>query len=402
VRCCLRRAARGGPPPPSAALAITNVSADVFTERLNASVGTAGAGFSATGSITGLAAGASSNALRVALSTASAGTFSGTAGVSFDSSGAGTTGAADLALGSQSAALTGHVYTPAVAQTNTTVVDFGIVHRGDAVVDRNVSVSNTATASALNDTLRASLAAAPAGFSTGGTVASLAAGATDATSLRVGLNTVAAGVFAGSTTASFASHDGDLADLALGTATVALRGQVNNFAEVALAKSGGAGALSHAGNTWTLDFGTLALGGGGALASLGVLNSAIGPADLLSGSFDLGGVGNGFALSGFGSFSDLVAGASFDGLGVFLGDAAAGSFEATIVLHASGSNASGFFERLDDTTLVVRGDVAGAVAAVPEPETYLLMVAGLAVMTAVARRRRPGRCPPRRSAVLPG
>jgi len=402
VPSSLTLAGRIGDAAPTAALAVTNVSPDLFTERLNASIGTVGAGFSATGSISGLAAGASSNALGVALSTAGAGTFSGTAGVSFVSSGAGTTGAADLALAGQSTALTGHVYTPAVAQTNTTVVDFAIVHRGDVVADRNVSVSNTATASALNDTLRASLGAAPAGFTTGGTVTGLAAGASDATSLRVGLNTAAAGVFAGSTTASFASHDGDLADLALGSATVALRGQVNNFAAVALTKSGGAGALSHVGNTWMLDLGTLALGGGSPLASLSVLNSAIGPADLLSGSFDLSGIRNGFTLTGFGSFSDLVAGASFDGLGVVLADAAVGSFEATIVLHASGSNASGFFDRLDDTTLVVRGDVAGAVAAVPEPETYLLMVAGLVVMTAVARRRRPGRCPPRRSAVLPG
>jgi hypothetical protein len=322
--------------------------------------------------------------------------------VSFVSSGAGTTGAADLALSGQSVALTGHVYTPAVAQANTTVVDFGIVHRGDVVADRGVSVTNAATASALNDTLHASLGTAPAGFSSGGTVAGLGAGATDASGLRVGLNTATAGVFAGSTTVNFASHDADLADLGLGSATVALHGQVNNFAEAALTKSGGAGTLTHAGNTWTLDFGTLALGGGSQLASLGVLNSAIGPADLLSGSFDLGGVGSGFTLTGFSSFADLVAGASFDDLGVLFADAAAGSFEATIVLHASGSNASGFFDRLDDTTLVLRGDVSGAVAAVPEPETYLLMFTGLLVMTAIARRRRSDRCPPRRSASLPG
>ena len=154
-------AARVGDAAPTAALGVTNVSADVFTERLNASIGTVGAGFSGSGSITGLAAGASSNALGVALNTASAGSFAGTAGVSFVSSGTGTTGAADMALAGQSVALTGHVYTPAVAQANTTVVDFGIVHRGDIVAERSVSVTNAAPASALNDTLRASLGAAP-------------------------------------------------------------------------------------------------------------------------------------------------------------------------------------------------------------------------------------------------
>ena len=112
-----------------------------------ASFGAVSAGFAGSGSITGLAAGASSNALGVALNTATAGSFAGTAGVSFVSSGAGTTGAADLALPGQSVALTRPVYTPAVAQVNTTMVDFGIVHRGDVVADRGVSVTNAAAVS---------------------------------------------------------------------------------------------------------------------------------------------------------------------------------------------------------------------------------------------------------------
>jgi hypothetical protein len=249
-----------------------------------------------------------------------------------------------------------------------------------------VSVTNSAPISAANDTLQASLGSPSAGFSAGGTLSGLAGGATDASSLRVGLSTASAGVFAGTATATFSSHDGDLADLALGSATIALRGQVNNFAQASLTKSG-AGTLTQAGNTWTLDFGTIALGAGSLATNLGVLNSAIGPADLLSGDFDLSGVGNGFALSGFGSFANLVAGNSFDGLGVSFDADATGTYLTTIVLHATGSNASGFSGRLDDTVLVLRGDVAGAVAAVPEPETYLLMVAGLAAVAGVARRR---------------
>ena len=386
VPASLTLAARVGDVASVAALSVTNVSADIYTERLDASIGAVSAGFSGSGSITGLAAGASSNALGIALNTAAAGSFSGTAGVRFVSSGAGTTGAADMVLPGQSVALSGHVYTPAVAQANTTIVDFGIVHRGDAVAERVVSVTNAAAVSPANDTLRASLGGAPAGFTATGAVTGLGAGTTDAGSLRIGLNTAAAGVFAGSATATFASHDGDLADLALGSATVALRGQVNNFAEASLKKSDGAGVLTLAGNTYTLDFGTIALGTGQQLASLAVLNSAIGPADLLSGDFDLGGVGNGFTLAGFGSFAGLVAGSSFDGLAVLFADDAAGSFEATIVLHGSGSNASGFVGRLDDTTLVLRGDVG--VPAVPEPGTYMLLFTGLLVVAAVAHRRR--------------
>ncbi|MGZ8260933.1 MAG: choice-of-anchor D domain-containing protein, partial [Caldimonas sp.] len=339
-----------------------------------------------TGSIAGLAAGASNNALGVALNTAAAGIFAGTARVDFVSSGAGTTGAPDAALPAQGVALTGHVYTPALAQTNTTIVDFGIVHRGDTVTERAVSVTNSAPASALNDTLRASLGGAAAPFTTSGSVTGLAAGATDDASLLVGLGTATAGVFAGTATLAYASHDAELVDLDLGTAAVELRGQVNNFAEASLTKTG-AGTLARSGNTWTLDFGTLAVGAGDLTTSLAVLNSAVGPADLLSGSFDLGGAGgDAFTLAGFGSFANLVAGASFGGLQVTLDDDDAGAFLATIVLQASGSNASGFEGRLEDVTLVLRGDVA--VAAIPEPETYALMVGGLLAVASVARRRR--------------
>jgi len=384
-------AARVGDAAPAAALGVTNVSPDAFTERLNAGFGAVSAGFAGSGSINGLAAGASSNALGVSLSTGVAGSFGGTAAVNFVSSGAGTTGAPDAALPAQGVALSGHVYTAAVAQANTTIVDFGIVHRGDIVLDRSLSVTNAAGASALNDTLQASLGGAPAGFTTSGSVTGLAAGATDSGSLRVALNTANAGIFAGNANIAFMSRDGELADLALGSATVALHGQVNNFAEASLTKTG-AGTLSRSGNTYTLDFGTLALGAGHPTATLAVLNSAIGPADLLGGTFDVGGVGPGLTLAGFGSFANLVAGASFGGLDLVFDDDDAGAFLATLVLHPTGSNVSGFTGRLDDVTLVIRGDIA--VAAVPEPETYALMLGGLLVVASVAHRRRQRRDAP--------
>jgi hypothetical protein len=114
------------------------------------------------------------------------------------------------------------------------------------------------------------------------------------------------------------------------------------------------------------------------------------PADLLSGAFDLTGAGNAFTLAGFGSFANLVAGTSFGGLDVLLDDGSVGAFLATIVVHASGSNASGFAGALPDMTFVIRGDVA-AVAAVPEPETYVLLVTGLVVLARVAQKRRQRR-----------
>src|SRR5690606_31994131 len=112
-------------------------------------------GFNSSGNIANLAAGATDGStLRVNLNTATAGTFSGSADVRFTSTGNGTTGAADIDLGAATVALSGKVYTAAVAQVATTVVDFGIVHKGDAITTRNVTVSNVAAASALNDVLR--------------------------------------------------------------------------------------------------------------------------------------------------------------------------------------------------------------------------------------------------------
>jgi hypothetical protein len=161
---------------------------------------------------------------------------------------------------------------------------------------------------------------------------------------------------------------------------------VNNFAEVAVTKSG-AGQFSLSNHTYTLDFGTIALGSSDLSASLAVLNGAIGPADLLGGDFDLTGVGPGFTLSGFGSFAGLIAGDAFGGLSVVFASDTQGAFLSSLVLHAHGSNASGYLGQLDDTTLVLRGNV-GAVVAVPEPGTYVLMFAGLLVVVGTTRARR--------------
>ena len=379
-------AARVGDASPQAQLTVGNASPDAFTERLNASFGSVAAGFVGSGAVTGLGAGASSNALGVGLSTASAGTSTGTARVDFVSSGVGTTGAPDASVGSRDVALIGRVYTPAIAQVDTMVVDFGIVHKGDAVGARNVTVTNAAAIAAPNDVLVGSLGGASGPFSAGGTLAGVAAQASDDDSLTVTLSTAAAGVFAGSADAAFASRNGELADLALGGATIALKAQVNNFAELALGHVAGAGALSATADGYALDFGTIAAGAAGVLAELGVANAAAGPADLLNGSFTIG-PGAGFALAGFDPFSDIAAGAAKNGFEIAFGGTSPGSFSETVTIAWFGSNASGYVGSTFETTLLLRGTVAG-VTAVPEPETYLLMAAGM-VMLWVARRRAP-------------
>jgi hypothetical protein len=328
------------------------------------------------------------------MSTATAGNFTGAAAGSAtvslisDASNIGNCAPnCQITLASQQVAVSGKVYTPAVAQVNTATVDFGIVHKGDVVPTRNVSVTNAAGMSALNDVLRGTFGSASAPFTAAGTLAGLAAQATDTSSFVAGLDTSNAGVFNGTATATFQSHDADLADHPLGSSSVALMAQVNNFAVAALQKSSGAGTLTHAGSVWTLDFGTLTLGAGSATGTLDVLNAAAGPADLLRGSFDTSGVGPEFMLAGFGPFQGLGAGQSQGGYEVTLEDTTSGVFDDTIVLHAAGSNASGYDAPLADTTLLLRGDVV-MTAAVPEPETYALILSGLLLLAARGRVRR--------------
>ena len=376
-------------------VSITNQATASPQAALNASITSGGAPVTVSGSVSLLAPGATSaNQLGVGLSTAVAGDFTGanaksaTIGFVSDSSNIGNCGSnCQMTLASQQVAVTGKVYSAAAAQVNTPVIDFGIVHTGDIVAARGVSVTNSGPASALSDVLHASLGTASGPFTTGGSFASLAAQSTDATSLTASLGTSNSGVFNSSATATFGSHDGDLADLALGSTEVTLKGQVDNYAQVALAQTGGPVALTQSGNVYTLDFGTLAKGSAGLDDTLAVLNSATGLADLLSGSFTSAGSVPGFDLSGFDAFSGLGAGQSKDGLTIDFDTGTAGTFEDTITLQATGSNASGYSGALGEVTLVLEGQITGSTAAVPEPGTTALLLAGLGALIGLGRKR---------------
>ena len=281
-------AARVGDASPSVGVSVTNSSPDAYTEGLKAAIGTGSAGFTASGAIANLGAGATdTSTLRIGLNTATAGSYSGSAALTLASTGVGTTGAADLGLPGQNVNLAGNVYTPAIALVSPAALDFGIVHVGEAVATRALNVTNAAPVTALNDVLRGSLGGATGPFSAAGTLGSgLAAGATDTSSLTVGLSTAAAGVFNGSAVASFVSHNDELVDLVLGDTGIVLSAQVNNYADPVFVKTGGVGSLSGSGETFSLDLGDFIVGSAPATAALAVLNDVIGPADLVSGSFD--------------------------------------------------------------------------------------------------------------------
>jgi hypothetical protein len=286
--------------------------------------------------------------------------------------------------GTQAISVSGNVYAPAVPQLGTPTVNFGIVRVGDTVAPRSVAVSNTATG-ALTDTLRATLSGGASPFTASGTAAAVAAGTTDSTSLNVALNTSVAGVYTGSSAVvSFTSQNPEMVDLARGSAPVALSAQVNNLAATTLAHTG-AGSFSGGLLSYTLDFGTVFTGEAGGTATLSLSNSATGPADALAGSFDLTGLGVGapFALGGFAGFADLAAGSSLTGLTVSFGGAVEGSFDRVVVLNRLSTNGSG--PDLSLAPLELR--LIGTVTAVPEPGTWAMWLAGLAVLGRLLSRR---------------
>jgi hypothetical protein len=378
-------AARVGDASPSVGVSVTNSSPDAYTEGLKAAIGIGSAGFTASGAIANLGAGATdTSTLRIGLNTATAGSYSGSAALTLASTGVGTTGAADLGLPGQNVNLTGNVYTPATALVSPAALDFGIVHVGEAVATRALNVINAAPITALNDVMRGSLGGATGPFSAAGTLGSgLAAGATDTSSLTVGLSTAAAGVFNGGAVASFVSHNDELVDLVLGDTGIVLSAQVNNYADPVFVKTGGVGSLSGSGETFSLDLGDFIVGSAPATAALAVLNDVIGPADLVSGSFALSGVDD-FVLIGFGPFTGLGAGDLFGGFLASLAPTSIGSFDDTILLLARGYNASGFEESFS-VTLLLHADVV--TESVPEPPTLALLLAALAVLGYAARRR---------------
>ncbi len=171
------------------------------------------------------------------------------------------------------------------------------------------------------------------------------------------IDTANAGVINGKLGLDFAS-DGTGIDKAgptpIGTQTITVAATVNNYATATLEAS--KGTLTQNGGAYTLDLGTVAVGAGPQTADLIVLNSAIGPADFLSGTLTAG-ADNGFIESNAGAFSNLQAGGSVDLEQLTLDPTGTGVFTATFALQATGANVSGFSAPLPGATVTVQETV---------------------------------------------
>jgi hypothetical protein len=371
-------------------VSITNSSVDAFTEGLKVSLGTITGNAQAAGGIANLGAGGTdAGSIKVGLgNTAVAGTSTATVALDFVSTGAGTTGAPDLQVGTGTVTVDGKVYAAAVGQTPTATLNFGVVRVGDTPNAKDIVIENAAALTALNDTLRADLSGVSGPFTgNGGSVAGIAAQGSG--TIAVGLNTAAAGVFSQNSTVSFLSQNADMADVSAGpNANVLLQAQVNNLANADFDWLSGAGVLKQNGTDYVLDLGTVTVG---AILSalLQMDNDVAGPADDLSGAFDLSAADDfGAGLSGWNPFGPLAAGQAQGGLQLKWLAAAVGDFSDTIVFNGVGTNASDPQGLAQSRKLFIRANVIqdGGGGTVPEPGTFLLLLMALAGMLLQGRR----------------
>ena len=385
-------AVRVGAASPTANVSVTNVSTVAPQAALNASIASNGAPITAAGSFNLLNPGATNNAnLQVGLNTSTAGNFTGanagSATLSFVSDANNVGNCApncQLSVASQIVNVSGKVYTAAVGLLNTAAVNFGIVRVGDVVASQNIGVQNTAAVTALNDSLRANLGGVSGAFTGSNTVGGVAAGGSG--NITVGLNTGAAGIFNQNGTVSFLSQNTDMADVSAGAnAPVTVTAQVNNHANGIFSLVSGLGALTLVGTDWVLDLGNVALNSN-ISDTLKLKNDTTGPADDLSGVFDLALVDD-FIASGFGRVSGLGAGQSSGNLNLNFAALSLGLFQDIIDFDGFGTNASDPSGVAQTRRLIIRANVFNATNDVPEPGTLalLLVAAAAAVM---ARRRR--------------
>jgi hypothetical protein len=393
-------AARTGDTVGTQGVSITNAApASAFTEGLIGNVtGTTGTGITAAGGFGPPTAnpelgGQQTNAtfIQAGIDASTAGVKSGNAVIDFKSDGT-SFGGVITDLGPTNVAVSGKVYTPAVANVLTTSpINFGIVHVDDPSQTKSVTVQNGATATALNDGLVGSISAGGAPFSGSGSIAAPGlAPQASSSALQVNLATATAGIFTGTANLALASHDADLADLPLSTSPLSLNAQVNLFAALGFLQQGGQGSLTGGGASFILDFGNV-LPGSSQAAMLAILNdnplAAQAFTDLLSSTGTVES-GSGFSFTGC-SVTNLAGGTSQPACDIFLDTSKIGDFTEVLSFDVESINSGGFDQVIGNVMLTLEGNVGGQPPpAAPEPETITVLGSGLGMLFFVVRRRR--------------
>ena len=338
----------------TAAIAVTN-TATAPAAGLDVTATASGAA-SVSGAITGLAPGATDDTSLVAgLATGNAGAVSGTITLAPVSDAAGVT----TPLATVAVPVSGSVFRSAAAQVAPVSA---IVHVGDLGM-MALPVGNSDPADGFSESLIASIANVTPGLTVAavGPTADIAPGATDQ-SLSVNVSTATAGMVSGTATLSLTSDGGTgassvdgLGEVALAAATVPLAVTVDNFAQATLVATG-ATLTGTAATGYTLDLGAVEEESVPVSVMLDTVNSAAGPADVLGGSYTVTSA-QGLSDSGFAAFSGDGAGQADAGGTVTLQTGQAGTFSQTVVLHSTGSNASGYAGSLAAQTVTVEGTV---------------------------------------------
>jgi hypothetical protein len=197
-------------------------------------------------------------------------------------------------------------------------------------------------------------------------------------------------VFNSAAQIAFLSQNPDMADIAAGAnAAVAINATVNNLANGDFDFVSGAGTLSQNGSNYLLDLGTVTVGQ--ALSALLQFdNDVAGPADDLSGSFDVTGVDD-FSLAAAwnNAITNLGAGGVVGGLGLNWIAGAVGLFTDTVVFNGLGRNASDPIGLAQTRLLTIRANVVGQPGSgVPEPGTLALLMAAAAAAVASRTQRK--------------
>ena len=290
---------------PVQALAIGNSApVGIYTEKLDASLATAATGFTATGSVNGIAGGAANNAaLTVALKTATAGNVAGIATLTLSTDGTGVDGFAKTPLTPQTVNVSGAVYAFAAPNLSTSTLDFGAARVGDAAISRSLTLGDGSSVNAFQESLVYSVGPVVGPGSASVSFSNASGTITSGGSVMVGatLATSTAGAFTGSSSSLALTSTGvgtsGLADTALTAQALALTGKVYADAVANFSASSVNFGVVHVGDTVS--------------QNLALTNGAIGAlTDVLTGGTDtLGGTYTGpvgFALGAGG----LAAGAS--------------------------------------------------------------------------------------------